>query len=155
VAAAGRGAGRGDRHADRAAAEELGLPRSVKVVQGGADALIGMIGLGVAKPGQLALITGSSHLQFGVTEAPLNAPGVWGAYADIVYPGRYIVEGGQTSTGSIINWLGRLTGGLDFAELNAKAARSSPAATGSSCRTISRATARPIPTRCRAAPSSA
>jgi sugar (pentulose or hexulose) kinase len=56
------------------AADELGLPRSVKVVQGGADALIGMIGLGVAKPGQLALITGSSHLQFGVTEAPLNAP---------------------------------------------------------------------------------
>ncbi len=112
------------------AADELGLSRSVKVVQGGADALIGMIGLGVAKPGQLALITGSSHLQFGVTEAPLNAPGVWGAYADIVYPGRYVVEGGQTSTGSIINWLGRLTGGLDFAELNAKAAALEPGCDG-------------------------
>ncbi len=112
------------------AADELGLSRSVKVVQGGADALIGMIGLGVAKPGQLALITGSSHLQFGVTEAPLNAPGVWGAYADIVYPGRYIVEGGQTSTGSIINWLGRLTGGLDFAELNAKATALEPGCDG-------------------------
>jgi ribulose kinase len=112
------------------AAEEIGLPRSVKVVQGGADALIGMIGLGVAKPGQLALITGSSHLQFGVTEAPLHAPGVWGAYADIVYPGRYIVEGGQTSTGSIINWLGRLTGGLDFAELNARAAALEPGSDG-------------------------
>ncbi len=112
------------------AAEELGLPRSVKVVQGGADALIGMIGLGVARPGQLALITGSSHLQFGVTEAPLHAPGVWGTYADIVYPGRYIVEGGQTSTGSIVNWLGRLTGGLDFAELNAKAAALEPGCDG-------------------------
>jgi ribulose kinase len=112
------------------AAAELGLPRSVKVVQGGADALIGMIGLGVAKPGQLALITGSSHLQFGVTEAPLHAPGVWGAYADIVYPGRRIVEGGQTSTGSIVNWLGRLTGGLDFAELNAKAAALEPGSDG-------------------------
>lgn len=112
------------------AAEELGLSPSVKVVQGGADALIGMIGLGVAKPGQLALITGSSHLQFGVTEAPLNAPGVWGSYADIVYPGRYIVEGGQTSTGSIINWLGRLTGGLDYDDLNAKAAALEPGAEG-------------------------
>jgi ribulose kinase len=112
------------------AAGELGLPRSVKVVQGGADALIGMIGLGVAKPGQLALITGSSHLQFGVTDAPLHAPGVWGAYADIVYPGRYIVEGGQTSTGSIVNWLGRLTGGLDFDELNAKAALLEPGCDG-------------------------
>jgi ribulose kinase len=89
-----------------------------------------MVGLGVAQPGQLAMITGSSHLQFGVTEAPLSAPGVWGAYADVVYPDRYIVEGGQTSSGSIINWLGRLTGGLDFDELNAKAAELSPGCDG-------------------------
>ena len=114
-----------------AAAEALGLPPSVKVVQGGADALIGMIGLGVARPGQLALITGSSHLQFGVTEAPIHAPGVWGAYPDIVYPGRYIVEGGQTSTGSIVNWLRRFCGGdLDLAALNEKAATLDPGSDG-------------------------
>ncbi len=59
------------------AASELGLSQTVKLVQGGADALIGMIGLGVAKPGQLALITGSSHLQFGVSDKPLHAPGIW------------------------------------------------------------------------------
>ncbi|WP_434616065.1 FGGY-family carbohydrate kinase [Tabrizicola sp. M-4] len=113
------------------AAADLGLPQSVKVVQGGADALIGMIGLGVAQPGQLALITGSSHLQFGVTSAPLHAPGVWGAYPDIVYPDRWIVEGGQTSTGSIVNWLRRFTGGtLDLAEMNAKAAALPPGAEG-------------------------
>ncbi len=114
-----------------AAAQALGLPQSVKVVQGGADALIGMIGLGVNRPGQLALITGSSHLQFGVTEAPIHAPGVWGAYPDIVYPGRWIVEGGQTSTGSIINWLRRLCGGtLDLAQLNALAEALEPGADG-------------------------
>lgn len=113
-----------------AAAEALGLSRDVRVVQGGADALIGMIGLGVARPGQLALVTGSSHLQFGVSQEPLAAPGVWGAYADIVYPGRYIVEGGQTSTGSIINWLGRLTGGHDFEALNTAAAALPPGSDG-------------------------
>jgi ribulose kinase len=113
------------------AAHALGLRQSVKVVQGGADALIGMIGLGVAQPGQLALITGSSHLLFGVTEAPLHAPGVWGAYPDIVYPGRWIVEGGQTSTGSIINWLRRLTGGtLDLADMNLKAEALEPGCEG-------------------------
>ena len=100
-----------------AAAAELSLTTRTKVVQGGADALIGMIGLGVAKPGQLALITGSSHLQFGVTDAPLHAPGVWGSYADIVYPRRYVVEGGQTSTGSIINWFKKLLGSIDFLSL--------------------------------------
>ena len=114
-----------------AAANELGLPQSVKVVQGGADALIGMIGLGVARPGQLALITGSSHLVFGVTEKPMHAAGMWGAYPDIVYPGRYIVEGGQTSTGSIINWLGRMSEtGMDYDTLNAAAEKLSPGSDG-------------------------
>jgi ribulose kinase len=113
------------------AAGALGLRQGVAVVQGGADALIGMIGLGVARPGQLALITGSSHLQFGVTEQPLHAPGIWGAYPDIVYPGRWIVEGGQTSTGSIINWLRRMTGGtLDLAAMNARAETLAPGCDG-------------------------
>ncbi|MDH7786072.1 ribulose kinase [Ochrobactrum sp. 19YEA23] len=113
------------------AASALGLSQSVKVVQGGADALIGMIGLGVAKPGQLALITGSSHLQFGVADKPLHAPGIWGSYPNMVYPDRYIIEGGQTSTGSIIAWLGRMMNGtMDMDALNAKAAALEPGAEG-------------------------
>lgn len=113
------------------AASELGLSQKVKVVQGGADALIGMIGLGVAKPGQLALITGSSHLQFGVSDRPLHAAGIWGSYPDMVYPKRYIIEGGQTSTGSVIAWLGRMMSGtMDIEELNRKAAALEPGADG-------------------------
>jgi ribulose kinase len=113
------------------AAEALGLSTKTLLVQGGADALIGMIGLGVSQPGQLCLITGSSHLQFGVTESAFHAPGIWGAYADIVYPDRFIIEGGQTSTGSIINWLRRfLGGGLDFDAMNAKAAALPPGSEG-------------------------
>jgi ribulose kinase len=114
-----------------AAAAHLDLPPSVVVVQGGADALIGMIGLGVARPGQLALITGSSHLQFGVSSEPVHQRGLWGAYADAVYPDRYILEGGQTSTGSIVAWLRRLTGGaIDLATLNSEAAKLEPGADG-------------------------
>lgn len=113
------------------AADELGLSTRVKLVQGGADALIGMIGLGVAHPGQLALITGSSHLQFGVTETAVHAPGIWGTYRDCVYPDRYIVEGGQTSTGSIIAWLGRLMNGtMNLEDLNRKAASLEPGCDG-------------------------
>ena len=113
------------------AAGHLGVPESVKVVQGGADAFIGMIGLGVTRPGQLALITGSSHLQFGVSDRESHVRGLWGTYRDAVYPGRYILEGGQTSTGSIVNWLRRLVGGtLDFASLNEAAAALPPGAEG-------------------------
>lgn len=115
----------------RAAADALGLSPKTMLVQGGADALIGMIGLGVSKPGQLCLITGSSHLQFGVTEKPFHAQGMWGAYADIVYPDRYIIEGGQTSTGSIINWLRRFVGAsFDFDEMNRLAAALPPGSDG-------------------------
>ncbi len=113
------------------AADHLGLAETVLVVQGGADALIGMIGLAVARPGQLALITGSSHLQFAVGDTAAHVPGLWGSYADAVYPGRTILEGGQTSTGSIIAWLRRLGGDtLDLDALNLEAARLEPGADG-------------------------
>lgn len=113
------------------AAAHLGLPASVLVVQGGADALIGIIGLGVSRPGQIALITGSSHLQFGVTDQPRHVPGLWGTYKDALYAGSYLLEGGQTSTGSIVNWLRRLVGGnLDLAALNEAAAALAPGAEG-------------------------
>jgi sugar (pentulose or hexulose) kinase len=45
----------------KAAADHLGLKADIPVVQGGADAFIGMVGLGVTEPGEMALITGSSE----------------------------------------------------------------------------------------------
>ena len=55
----------------------------------------------------MALITGSSHLHLGVAARPVHAPGVWGTYMDAVYPDKPIIEGGQTSTGSVIAWFKR------------------------------------------------
>ena len=40
------------------AAAHLGLQEGTPLAQGGADAFIGMLGLGVLRPGQLALLTG-------------------------------------------------------------------------------------------------
>ncbi|MCC6867895.1 MAG: hypothetical protein IT522_03650 [Burkholderiales bacterium] len=113
------------------AAEHLGLTRSTLVVQGGADAFIAMIGLGVSRPGQLALVTGSSHLQLAAADRPLSIPGLWGSYADAVYPGRHIVEGGQSASGSMIAWLMRLIGrDADLAALNFEAASIAPGSDG-------------------------
>lgn len=107
----------------REAAAHLGLRQGTPVAQGGADAFIAMIGLGVTEPGDLALITGSSHLQLGVTDREVHAQGVWGTYRDCVYPGKYVIEGGQTSTGSVIAWFKRhLAEGLSYEALNAAAA---------------------------------
>lgn len=113
------------------AAVHLGLPASVKVVQGGADAFIGMIGAGVHQPGQVALISGSSHLQLAVSATRRNIPGLWGSYADGVYPARHIVEGGQSSSGSMIAWLARLIGrSADLQRLNEEAETLPPGSDG-------------------------
>ena len=112
------------------AAEHLGLPVGLQVVQGGADAQIGMIGLGVVKPGSLALITGSSHLQLGLSEKPFHGEGIWGTYAEALLPGLHTVEGGQTSTGSVINWLKNLFGESDYSSLNKDAQNLLPGSEG-------------------------
>eukprot|EP01041_Mallomonas_annulata_P012183 gene12183-25579_t len=92
-----------------AAAAHLGLQTGIPLCQGGPDAYIGMIGLGCVHPGQLALITGSSHLHLCVAAAPpTHAPGVWGAYCGAPLPGLCFAEGGQSSTGSILSWARKL-----------------------------------------------
>lgn len=114
-----------------AAAAHLGLPEGVTVAQGGADAFIGMIGLGVTRPGDLAMITGSSHLHLGVAAGEVHAPGVWGTYADCVYPGRHVIEGGQTSTGSAMAWFKRnFAPDTSYEALNAAASALPPGAEG-------------------------
>jgi FGGY-family pentulose kinase len=86
------------------AAEELGLPPGIPVAEGGADSMVGTVGLNVLAPGKIALITGSSHTIFGVSEQAIYGPGFFGAFTDAVVPGQYVVEGGQVSTGSIVKW---------------------------------------------------
>lgn len=115
----------------RTAADQLGLRPGTPVVQGGADAFIGMVGLGVTEPGEMALITGSSHLHLGVAAEEVHAPGVWGTYMDAVYPDKPIIEGGQTSTGSVIAWFKRnFAPNTGFDTLNEEAAKIEPGCEG-------------------------
>jgi ribulose kinase len=115
----------------RDAASHIGLMAGIPVVQGGADAFIGVIGLGVAEPGEMALITGSSHLHLGIAARAVHRPGVWGTYMDAVYPGKPVIEGGQTSTGSVIAWFKRhFAAQTSFEALNDGAAALPPGAEG-------------------------
>lgn len=117
------------------AAEHLDLPSGLPVTQGGPDAFVGMIGLGCIHPGQLCLITGSSHLHCVVTDKPTTALGTWGAYRGAPLPGINFAEGGQSSTGSIIRWAKALFGGdssegLDYETLDKEAAAIPPGSQG-------------------------
>jgi FGGY-family pentulose kinase len=86
------------------AAEELGLKAGTPVAEGGVDAYVGALGLGVVEPGKMALITGSSHVIIAQTSEPIHDPGFWGAYTAAMIPGQYTVEAGQAATGSIVAW---------------------------------------------------
>jgi ribulokinase len=113
------------------AAAHLGLPVGLPVAQGGADAYIAMLGLGVTAPGKLAFITGSSHLHLGLSAHEFHGRGIWGTYADALLPGLHVVEGGQTSTGSIVNWFRNLVGSdWSYDAMNAEAAALPPGSDG-------------------------
>jgi FGGY-family pentulose kinase len=88
-------------------ASELGLRPGTLVAQGGIDAYLGALGLGVVEPGQVALITGSSHVIIAQAAEPIHDPGFWGAYTDAMLRGRYTIEAGQASTGSVAAWFKR------------------------------------------------
>ncbi len=85
-------------------AKELGLKPGILVAESGADAYVGMLGLNVTEPGRLALITGSSQMQLGLSEVQAHHKGVFGFFPDAVIPGYSVVEGGQISSGSILKW---------------------------------------------------
>src|SRR5690606_10230584 len=77
-------------------------------------------------------VTGSSHLHLGLSERNFHAKGLWGTYPNAVIPGLAALEGGQTSTGSIINWIRGMLGpeAADYEVLNAKAAALPPGSEG-------------------------
>ena len=85
-------------------AEKTGLKAGIPVAGGGGDAFVAMIGLNAIHPGQISLITGSSHVHLGLLDKEIHVPGIFGSYPDAILPGYHLVEGGQVSTGSIIKW---------------------------------------------------
>lgn len=120
------------------AADFLGLSENTLIAQGGPDAYIGCIGLGVIEPGKVALITGSSHLILGLTDRfEYSSNGCFGPFPDAIRQGYGMVEGGQTSSGSIVSWfknnfcgdLADKEGGA-YGELNRLAEKIAPGSEG-------------------------
>ncbi|WP_040978943.1 FGGY-family carbohydrate kinase [Oceanobacillus jeddahense] len=84
-------------------ANEFGL-NTIPVIQGGIDAHIGMLGMGVVAPGKMAAIMGTSFVQLLFTDKDLPVKGIWGPYKGAMIPGLTLLEAGQISAGSIIKW---------------------------------------------------
>lgn len=136
--------GRGEARLTPAAAAALGLRPGTPVAQGGIDAYLGMLGMGAVGAGDLAMIMGSSTCHLAMAPRGLFGSGMLGCYPDAVVEGLYTLEGGQTATGSILNWYRQHFAGNEAAEaaqagrsvydiLDAKAAAVPPGCEGLVC----------------------
>ncbi|MCC6614966.1 MAG: xylulose kinase [Anaerolineae bacterium] len=102
------------------AADALGLPAGIPVAMGGGDAFVGPLGLGVVEPGDIAVVMGSSNVFSGMSAEEVHFKGGFGSFPDAIIPGLNLIEGGQVSTGSILNWFKRNFAGELAAEAEAQ-----------------------------------
>lgn len=82
----------------------LGLTEKTLVAQGGVDASIGILGMGVTGPGTVALMTGTSNLAMLLTREPLFRESTINTGPHHLYPGYYTSVRGQLSSSAILKW---------------------------------------------------
>lgn len=103
-------------------AKELGLPAGIAIGSGVIDAYAGWIGTVGAKVAltaddlddtaasndvsqaftRLASVAGTSTCHLAMSKDPVFVPGVWGPYRDVLMPGFWLAEGGQSATGELL-----------------------------------------------------
>ena len=100
-----------------AAAAELGLTSECRVGSGLIDAHAGALGLIGPYAGEsgaidrhLALIAGTSSCVMAFSAEPRPIRGVWGPYFGAVVPGIWLNEGGQSTTGALLDHIIRWHG---------------------------------------------
>jgi ribulose kinase len=84
-------------------AQATGLSEKTLVIQGGMDATAGMLGLGAFNIGEIGMSHGTSTVIQCQSDKMLG-PTI-SARPDGLTNGYYLIGGGQTSTGSVIQWL--------------------------------------------------
>lgn len=99
------------------AAHDLGLDRECRVGAGLIDAHAGALGVlgGLAEaPGgierHMALIAGTSSCVMALSRREMASPGIWGPYFGAALPEGWLVEGGQSATGALLDHILRWHG---------------------------------------------
>jgi FGGY-family pentulose kinase/HAD superfamily hydrolase (TIGR01509 family) len=113
-----------------AAAIKLGLTRRCAVGVGLIDAHAGALGaladFATDAPNlhrHLALVAGTSSCVMALSDHPMPTAGVWGPYANAVFPGSWLNEAGQSATGALLDHVLRMhaAGGEPTPELHRRA----------------------------------
>ena len=97
------------------AAEQLGLDTQCQVSAGMIDAYAGALGvLGAGSPNggclerSVGLIAGTSSCIVAFSGEPKPGKSLWGPYFEATLPGMWLVEGGQSATGALLDHILRM-----------------------------------------------
>ena len=114
------------------AAAELGISAGTPVGVGGIDAHVSLLACGAAE-GVVSLVSGTSSAIVAEVDEPVVTAEVWGPYPHALRTSKWLVEGGQVTSGSVLKWAGENIMGVaraDLAALVAGAAAVDPGAHG-------------------------
>lgn len=89
----------------------FGLKESVAVATGLLDGHTALAALGAVKPGDAALVVGTSNVLTIQSSALHRVEGICGVALDGQVPGLYGIDAGQSGTGDMLEWFVRLLGG--------------------------------------------
>ena len=107
-----------------AAAAALGVAPGAPVAIGGIDAHVSLLACGGAAAGLVSLVSGTSSAIVAEIEASdpddvTTTTEVWGPYPRALRESRWLVEGGQVSSGSVLTWAGETIMGVAREDLPA------------------------------------
>jgi xylulokinase len=119
-------------HVTAAAAAETGLAEGTPVTCGTIDAAAEAVSVGVAAPGEMMVMYGSTIFIIQVTGQQVRDPRLW--YAPWLFPGRHASMAGLATSGTLTHWFrDQLARDADFATLAGEAAASPKGAKGLIC----------------------
>jgi ribulose kinase len=116
-----------------AAAAELGVSPDALVAVGGIDAHVSLLSCGGSCDGVVSLVSGTSSAIVAEVDEPTVTTEVWGPYPQALRTSKWLVEGGQVTSGSVLKWAGENIMGVareDLSALVAGAAAVEPGAHG-------------------------
>lgn len=110
---------------------EFDLNPDMVIVQGGIDAHMAMFGLNVVDTNKIGVIMGTSFVHLCLTDKKKDYKGIWGPYDSAVIDDLWLLEGGQISAASILDWFQKnFYTGEDYEEIISSAEKISPGCDG-------------------------
>ena len=88
------------------AAAAFGTAAGAPVVVGGIDAHVSLLSCGASED-VVSLVSGTSSAIIAEVDEPTETTEIWGPYPHALRTTKWLVEGGQVTSGSVLTWAGR------------------------------------------------